>query len=72
MRKTLDSMKPMSWIIATAVSATMMIGYVHAFVYPRTEGEKLELSVRDLRLHLHDDIREIRKDIKELLRRTKP
>lgn len=33
------------WIIATTIAATVMIGYVHKFIYPRTEGEKLEQRV---------------------------
>lgn len=64
-------MKPMQWIIATTVAAVMMISYVHAFIYPRTEGEKLEFKVHDLEDHLREDIREIRQDIKSILREIK-
>jgi len=35
----------MEWIIATAVASVMMISYVHGFVFPRTEGERLQKQV---------------------------
>lgn len=42
-------MKTWEWIAATCIAAVMMISYVHGYVYPRTEGEKLEsLQQRDI------------------------
>lgn len=41
-------MKPTHWIIATAVAAVSMISYVHAYIYPRTEGQTLQKRMDDL------------------------
>lgn len=60
-------MKPLTWIIATAISAVMMISYVHAFIYPRTEGEKLEQRVRTLDEIHRQDMREIKQMLMELI-----
>lgn len=58
-------------LIGTAVATILLISYVHAYVYPRTEGEKLEAQVKTLKEDIRDDLKVIRKDIKTLLQRTK-
>ena len=32
-------------IVAISVSSVVMLSYVHSFIYPRVEGEKLERRV---------------------------
>jgi len=45
-----------------------MMSYVHAFVYPRTEGDKLELRVTRFEDDVKTDIKEIRKMVFEIHR----
>lgn len=52
-------MKPIQWIIATAIAAVCMIGYVHSYVYPRTEGEKLEKSIDKILTQIEDRLNRI-------------
>ena len=43
--KSSDIKMVVYWSVATAVAAILMLGYVHGFIYPRTEAEKLEKAV---------------------------
>jgi hypothetical protein len=52
-------MKPVQWIVATAIASVMMISYVHGFVFPRTEGQRLEKQM-DM---LYPILNQIQKDL---------
>jgi hypothetical protein len=57
------------WIVATVVAAVAMISYVHQFVYPRTEGEKLEKRVDLLDEHYRDDVKGVRERLDQIMDR---
>ncbi len=64
-------MKPQAWLLGTLVSAITMISYVHAFVFTRTEAEKLERSVEKVEVkvdRIEKDIRTELRSINEWLR----
>lgn len=54
------------WIVATVVAAVAMIGYVHAFIYPRTEGQALEKRVDKVEDQYREDIRAIRERLDQI------
>lgn len=59
------------WIVATSLAAVLMIGYVHSFVFTRTEGEALASQhVTDI-LDIKKDMREIRNYQYEILKELK-
>jgi hypothetical protein len=60
-----------SWIVATVAAAIAMISYVHQFVYPRTEGEKLEKRLERVEDQYREDIRTIRDRLDTLVERLR-
>jgi hypothetical protein len=50
----MNKMKPIQWIVATAIASVMMLSYVHGFVFPRTEGEGLTRKLDTLDPVLRD------------------
>jgi len=56
------------WIVATCFAAVVMIGYVHGFVFTRTEGESLQNRHNADISGIRDDLREIRQSQHEILR----
>jgi len=61
------------WAISTAVAGgSMMIAalaYTHSYVYPRTEGEKLERRVDSIGSLYREDLKEVRENMKEIRKR---
>lgn len=55
------------WIVATVVAAIAMIAYVHQFVYPRSEGEKLEKRVDLIEQHYREDVKDVRTRLDEIV-----
>lgn len=43
-------MKQQEWMIATAIAAVVMLGYIHQFVFPRTEAEALKQSIASIEI----------------------
>lgn len=58
------------WVIATMVSGATgfvtTMTYVHGFIFPRTEGEKLEARVSKVEDHGREDYQALRADIKDV------
>ena len=53
-------------IVGTLAAVVVMFGSVYSYVYPRTEGEKLEVNVKDLRKEHKEDMRDQKEDIKAI------
>ena len=60
------AMKPWQMVAGTTIAAITMIGAVQAYIYPRTEGEKLEVKVEKLDREHREDVRGIHKELKDL------
>lgn len=58
----------MQWVMSSALAILGMIAYVHNFVYPRTEGEKLEQRVALVESNTRQDLKEISQKIDKLHR----
>lgn len=56
------------WVTATLIMAFGLVGYVNQSVYTRSEGEKLEREVQDIKKTGRDDLREIRDKMDQMLR----
>jgi low affinity Fe/Cu permease len=56
------------WATSTAVAAVIMLGYIHNFVYTRTEGEKLEKRVEAISSQNRDDFRALNRKVDEIYR----
>ncbi len=58
------------WVIATVISGITgwisTMTYVHGFIFPRTEGEKLEARVTKVEDHNREDYQSLRADIKDV------
>lgn len=53
-------------LIAALVIAVSSMGYVHSFIYPRTEGEALVRRVDRVEDSVKDEMKEIKSELKEL------
>lgn len=58
----------MQWVMSSGLAILGMIAYVHNFVYPRTEGEKLEKRVELVESNTRQDLKEISQKIDKLYR----
>mgnify|MGYP000160609661 CR=1 FL=1 len=66
-QKTKDSITTgIETVLATACGAVVMLFYANQFLYPRTEGEKLEKRVDTVELRQKEDISEIKEMLKDL------
>ena len=54
------------WAVSTGVAAVMMLGYIHNFVYTRTEGEKLERRVEAIQQQYREDLQNLNEKIDEI------
>jgi len=54
------------WLVSTSIAAVGMFSYVHAFVFPRTEGETLERRVDRMETEIKADVKEIRRMVFEI------
>lgn len=43
------------WIVASLACGIISMSYVHSFVYPRTEGERLERRVDEMEKNQRED-----------------
>ena len=60
------TMKTWQWIAATCIAATMMISYLHGFIYTRAEAKVLQAKVDKLAEVHREDIRGIHQELKDL------
>ena len=51
------------WVVATLVAACSLIAYVNSYVYPRSEGMKLEKRVDQVETNVREDLRELRQKL---------
>ena len=56
----------LKWIGAPAVTAMVMMSYVHGFVYTRVEGEALQSTFEEHRSEHAEDLREIRRRVDQI------
>lgn len=52
--------------VAIAFAAIIMMAYAHQYLYPRTEGEKLEKRVEMMETHNREDMTVIRAQLNTL------
>jgi len=60
----------LGWLVTSSVAAVTVVSYVHAMVYPRTEGELLEKRVDRIETEIKADVKEIRKMVFEIHRKV--
>jgi len=56
----------MKWGLGLLTASVVAFGYIHNFVYPRTEGEKLEALVDEHHQEYREDIKSIRTKIDKI------